>query len=99
MIFARIGHGPCYYHWNEIFAGVYGQSMMEQPGRARGPRKSFINIFFENEIKHIIKKSGNPDSPSLTANTVVPIFIFLSNDINLYNRKNVSFKFRVSLHL
>ena len=19
---ARIGHGPCYYHWNEIFAGV-----------------------------------------------------------------------------
>ena len=23
MIFARIGHGPCYYHWNEIFAGVY----------------------------------------------------------------------------
>ena len=23
MIFARIGHGSCYYHWNEIFAGVY----------------------------------------------------------------------------
>jgi len=23
MIFARIGHGPCYYHWNEIFAGVH----------------------------------------------------------------------------
>ena len=22
MIFARFGHGPCYYHWNEIFAGV-----------------------------------------------------------------------------
>ena len=22
MIFARIGHGPCYRHWNEIFAGV-----------------------------------------------------------------------------
>ena len=22
MIFARIGHGPCYYYWNEIFAGV-----------------------------------------------------------------------------
>ena len=22
MIFARIGHGSCYYHWNEIFAGV-----------------------------------------------------------------------------
>ena len=22
MIFARIGHGPCYHHWNEIFAGV-----------------------------------------------------------------------------
>ena len=22
MIFARIGHGTCYYHWNEIFAGV-----------------------------------------------------------------------------
>ena len=22
MIFVRIGHGPCYYHWNEIFAGV-----------------------------------------------------------------------------
>ena len=22
MIFARIGHGPCYYHCNEIFAGV-----------------------------------------------------------------------------
>ena len=22
MIFARIGHGPCYYHWDEIFAGV-----------------------------------------------------------------------------
>ena len=21
-IFARIGHGPCYHHWNEIFAGV-----------------------------------------------------------------------------
>ena len=25
MIFARIGDGPCYYHWNEIFAGVGGQ--------------------------------------------------------------------------
>ena len=25
MIFARIGHGPCYYHWNEIFAGVQHQ--------------------------------------------------------------------------
>ena len=22
MIFARIGNGPCYHHWNEIFAGV-----------------------------------------------------------------------------
>ena len=22
VIVARIGHGPCYYHWNEIFAGV-----------------------------------------------------------------------------
>ena len=22
MIFSRIGHGPCYHHWNEIFAGV-----------------------------------------------------------------------------
>ena len=22
MIFARIGDGPCYYHWNEIYAGV-----------------------------------------------------------------------------
>ena len=22
MIFAKIGHGSCYYHWNEIFAGV-----------------------------------------------------------------------------
>ena len=22
IIFARTGHGPCYYHWNEIFAGV-----------------------------------------------------------------------------
>ena len=22
MIFARISHGSCYYHWNEIFAGV-----------------------------------------------------------------------------
>ena len=22
MIFARIGHGSCYHHWNEIFAGV-----------------------------------------------------------------------------
>ena len=22
IIFARIGHGSCYYHWNEIFAGV-----------------------------------------------------------------------------
>ena len=22
MIFAEIGHGSCYYHWNEIFAGV-----------------------------------------------------------------------------
>ena len=22
MIFARIGHDSCYYHWNEIFAGV-----------------------------------------------------------------------------
>ena len=24
MVFARIGHGSCYYHWNEIFAGVEG---------------------------------------------------------------------------
>ena len=23
MIFARIGNGPCYHHWNDIFAGVY----------------------------------------------------------------------------
>ena len=23
MFFARIGHGSCYHHWNEIFAGVY----------------------------------------------------------------------------
>ena len=23
MIFAKIGHGSCYYHWNEIFAGVH----------------------------------------------------------------------------
>ena len=22
MVFARIGHGSCYYHWNEIFVGV-----------------------------------------------------------------------------
>ena len=22
MVFPRIGHGSCYYHWNEIFAGV-----------------------------------------------------------------------------
>ena len=22
MIFARIGYGPCHYHWNEILAGV-----------------------------------------------------------------------------
>ena len=22
MVFARIGYGSCYYHWNEIFAGV-----------------------------------------------------------------------------
>ena len=22
MIFARIGNGSCYHHWNEIFAGV-----------------------------------------------------------------------------
>ena len=24
MVFARIGHGSCYHHWNEIFAGVIG---------------------------------------------------------------------------
>jgi hypothetical protein len=29
MIFARIGHGPCYYHWNEIFAGVSSQYVEE----------------------------------------------------------------------
>ena len=22
MVFARIGHGSCYYHWNAVFAGV-----------------------------------------------------------------------------
>ena len=22
MVFARIGDGPCHYHWNEIYAGV-----------------------------------------------------------------------------
>ena len=22
MVFARIGHGSCYHHWNEVFAGV-----------------------------------------------------------------------------
>ena len=22
MLFAKIGHGSCYHHWNEIFAGV-----------------------------------------------------------------------------
>ena len=27
MIFARIGHGPCYYHWNEIFAVVNGDML------------------------------------------------------------------------
>ena len=26
MIFARIGDGPCYYHWNEIYAGVTNHS-------------------------------------------------------------------------
>ena len=24
MIFAKIGDGPCYYHWNEDCAGVWG---------------------------------------------------------------------------
>ena len=24
MVFAKIGHGSCYHHWNEIFAGVKG---------------------------------------------------------------------------
>ena len=28
MIFARIGHGPCYYHWNEIFAGVRSEQFL-----------------------------------------------------------------------
>ena len=26
MVFARIGHGSCYYHWIEIFAGVTNQT-------------------------------------------------------------------------
>ena len=30
MIFARIGHGSCYYHWNEIFAGVPMQLILVQ---------------------------------------------------------------------
>ena len=29
MIFARIGHGSCYYCWNEIFAGVSNLSYLK----------------------------------------------------------------------
>ena len=28
MIVARIGHGSCHYHWNEIFAGVRHQMFL-----------------------------------------------------------------------
>ena len=31
MIFARIGHGSCYSHWNEIFAGVFSPDCPKQP--------------------------------------------------------------------
>ena len=30
MIFARIGHGPCYYHRNDIFAGLYASARSVQ---------------------------------------------------------------------
>ena len=42
MVFARIGHGPCYYHWNEIFAGVNG---------ARTVSEIFFNNFCSEETK------------------------------------------------
>ena len=29
MIFARIGDGPCYYHWNEICTGVGRNSVKD----------------------------------------------------------------------
>ena len=34
MIFARIGNGPCYHHWTEIFAGVYDLSTVAAHLRA-----------------------------------------------------------------
>ena len=30
MVFAKIGHGSCYYHWNEIFAVVSPLPVGEQ---------------------------------------------------------------------
>jgi hypothetical protein len=30
IIFAKIGDGPCYYHWNEIFAGVILTNLKKQ---------------------------------------------------------------------
>ena len=39
MIFARIGHGPCYYHLNEIFAGVTALFVI-------GTSEKFCQMFF-----------------------------------------------------
>ena len=42
------------------------------------PDYSLLIFSFENEIKHINKKSETPDSPSMTAETVIPAFIILN---------------------
>ena len=49
MIFARIGHGPCYYHWNEIFAGVYRKVASSNMSRLEADE-----VFIKMPIKEIL---------------------------------------------
>ena len=47
MVFARIGHGSCYYHWNEIFAGVQYHPLAkppaEPPDDPQPPQQKYID--------------------------------------------------------
>ena len=55
MIFARIGHGPCYYHWNEIFAGVGYQLSLDKDFFFK-----FLDFFF-NILKSVVREGNIRD--------------------------------------
>ena len=48
MIFARIGNGPCYHHWTEIFAGVHEKGAIWQSHLAAQKEGVVTAIIFSN---------------------------------------------------